>query len=80
MNVLIKPSKYDSFNPNNLDINKNHWKEVVLEYQKIFYFYKSEIFQIILPAAMLSYWYSKAEILNTVSKCFRNIIPAFSRS
>ena len=38
INVLIKPSKYGSFNPNNLDINKNHWKEVVLEYQKIFYF------------------------------------------
>ena len=44
INVLIKPSKYDSFDPDNLDINKNHWKEVVLEYQKIFYFYKSEIF------------------------------------
>jgi len=44
INVLIKPSKYDSFDPDNLDINKNHWKEVVLEYQKIFYFYKNEIF------------------------------------
>jgi len=41
--VTIKPSKYDGFDPENLDKNKNYWKEVVLEYQKMLYYYAGEI-------------------------------------
>ena len=44
INLIIKPSSYDSFDPNNLEKNKQHWKNVVLEYQKIIYFYKDEYF------------------------------------
>jgi len=42
INVIIKPSKYDSFDPENLEKDDYHWKQVVLEYQKILYFYKDE--------------------------------------
>ena len=43
--ITIAPTKYDSFNPGELGKNKNHWKNVVLEYQKILYYYAAEIFQ-----------------------------------
>lgn len=42
IDITIRPSKYDSFDPNNLNKNKNHWKEIVLEYQKIIYYYTGE--------------------------------------
>ena len=42
--VLIGKEKYDSFDPDNLSKNENHWKSVVLEYEKLFYYYISEIF------------------------------------
>jgi len=41
--LIIRPTKYDSFDPRNLNINKNHWKNVVLEYQKLFYYYADEL-------------------------------------
>lgn len=41
--ITIKPSKYDGFDPEGLDKNKNYWKEVVLEYQKMLYFYAGEV-------------------------------------
>jgi len=41
--LIIRPTKYDSFDPRNLNINKNHWKDVVLEYQKLFYYYADEL-------------------------------------
>ena len=43
--IFVAPTKYDSFEPAKLGKNKNHWKVVVLEYQKILYYYAAEIFQ-----------------------------------
>lgn len=42
--IIIRPTKFDSFDPLNLGKSKIHWKEVILEYQKIFYYYAGEIF------------------------------------
>jgi len=41
--LIIRPTKYDSFDPRNLNFNNNHWKNVVLEYQKLFYYYVDEL-------------------------------------
>jgi len=41
--LIIRPTKYDSFDPRNLNFNNNHWKNVVLEYQKLFYYYAEEL-------------------------------------
>lgn len=50
--IYINPTSYDSFDPENLEKNQNHWKNVILEYQKIFYYYAAGIFQ---PAPSESY-------------------------
>ena len=41
--ILIKPSRYDTFDPGNLPKNRNHWKQVIYEYQKLVYYYTDNL-------------------------------------
>lgn len=41
--VMIKPSRFESYDAEGLSTNKSYWKYVIFEYQKLLYYYADEI-------------------------------------
>lgn len=43
IDIIVKSSDYESFNDGDLSLNRNNWKYIIFEYQKLLYYYADEL-------------------------------------